>query len=359
MIRNKAALTPGQQRDLLKRLKRPDVPGLVDVIEADLKTKESHGFGEFEIHRALLPEQLDELARRMPALYGNQHFVNARVRKLAPSADADGEFDPTEREAWLDRLWAYAKNLSPSFNSLKAQILLQRLQFDRERGIYDKARFQIYLALPRRVPYVNRDWERKAELAAQAADLNADASEALASMPLLHSDEELVRDYLLHLLKDEPDWEPWAKWLSDRWLKPVFAEAKIVNGVGDPEKWSSLLSPSAFQALKERVDVDFSPANAPFVAPGDDVTLTLFLKNSPKLIVKTYEINTLSYFLANHRQLNTDLELDGLVANREATFYFPAGEAGRNPVRRIAQTFKFFETKGQRGAWIIRIHRRW
>ena len=48
-----------------------------------------------------MPEQLDELARRMPALYNNEQFVYARLRKLAPGADADAEFDPVEREAWL------------------------------------------------------------------------------------------------------------------------------------------------------------------------------------------------------------------------------------------------------------------
>ena len=183
LIREKTPLSPSQTRDLLKRLTRPDVSGLVDVVEADLKTKESRGFGEFEIHQALLPEQLDELAKRMPALYGNQNFVFARLRKLAPGEDADLEFNPIEREAWLDRLWAYAKNLSGSFNSLKAQILLQRLQHDRARGLYDKARFQEYLKLPRRDGYVNVDLLRKAEMTSQLADLNVDVGEALRDCP--------------------------------------------------------------------------------------------------------------------------------------------------------------------------------
>ncbi|MEP6670826.1 MAG: hypothetical protein ABJF10_16835 [Chthoniobacter sp.] len=353
LVRDRVPLSESQRRDLLKRIKRPDVPFLLDLIEADLKSKESSGFGEFEIHRALLPEQLDELAKRLPNLYGNQHFVYARMHKLAPGADADAEFDPAEREAWLDRLWAYAKKLNGSYNSLKAQILLQRLQLDRTRGVYDKARFQEYLKLPRRSAYANIELLRRAELASQAADLNVDLHEVLNELPVIRSDEELVRDYLLHLLKDEPTWEPWAAWLRDTWLKPVFAEAKIVNGVGDPEKWASLLTPSAFQALKERVDVDFSLANPPFTAVADDVNIDLFLKNTPKLIVKIYEINTLSFFLTNQRQLNTDLALDGLVANREVTHDFSTDEAGRNPFRRTTRTFKFPELKGQRGAWVI------
>lgn len=353
LLRDKVALRPSQKRNLLQRLRRPDVPGLVDLIAEDLQTPESRGFGEFEIHRALLPEQLDELAKRRPALLEDQAFVHARLRKLAPSADADAEFDPVEREAWLERLWAYAKNLSGSFNTLKAHLLFRRLEHDRARGIYDKARLIEYLKLPRRVGYVNPEFLRRGEASASAADLSANLSEVLLFAPPIRSDEALVRDYLLHLLKDEPSWEPWAAWLRDTWLKPVFAEAKITHGIGNPEQWASLLSPTAFQALKDRVDVDFAATNPPFLAPADDVALDLFLKNTPKLIVKIYEINTLSYFLTHQRQLNTDLALDGLVANREVTHDFTADEAGRSPFRRTARTFKFPELKGQRGAWVI------
>jgi len=67
LVRDKVALREPQRRALLGKLKRPDVPGLVDVIVADLKSKESRGFGEFAIHRALLPEQLDAVVKAIPA----------------------------------------------------------------------------------------------------------------------------------------------------------------------------------------------------------------------------------------------------------------------------------------------------
>ncbi|MDQ3625339.1 MAG: hypothetical protein M3463_23145, partial [Verrucomicrobiota bacterium] len=353
LVRAKVALKPAQLRALLARLERPDLPGLVEVIEAELKMPESKGFGEWAIHRALLPEQLDDLAKRRPALYDSQSFVFARLRKLFPGADADAEFDPAEREAWLERAWAYARNLGPAFNTLKAHILFRRLQHDRSRGIYDKARFLEYLKLPRRMGYVNPEFLKRAEPAGHFVDANADLSDVLRIAPPIGNDEPLVREYLLHLLKDEPAWEPYALWLRDTWLKPIFAEAKIVAGVGDPEKWAALLSPAAFQALKDRVDVDFSPANPPFHSPGEDVKLDLVVKNVPKLIVRIYEINTLSFFLTRNRQLNTDVQLDGLVANRESTHDFTNEPAGRNPFRRLPRTFKFPELKGKRGAWMI------
>ena len=134
LVRTKAALNPQQRRALLSKLQRPDVPNLTELIAADLQTPESRGFGEFGIHRALLPEQLDALVKAMPVLAKTDAFVQTRLRKLAPSPDVDVAFDPAEREAWLERLWNYVKSLPPAFNTLKAQILYQRLDHDRKRA---------------------------------------------------------------------------------------------------------------------------------------------------------------------------------------------------------------------------------
>jgi hypothetical protein len=73
------------------------------MIADDLKTTENRHFGDFPIHRLLLPEQLDALAKIVPAIAEQEAFVFAKLRKLAPGADADAEFDPAEREAWLER----------------------------------------------------------------------------------------------------------------------------------------------------------------------------------------------------------------------------------------------------------------
>src|SRR5881628_2251582 len=64
----------------------------------------------------------------------------------------------------------------------------------------------------------------------------------------------------------------------------------------------------------------FKPASG--AEAGDDVQIDVIVKNAPKLIVKIYEMNALNFFLTQHRQLNTDLNLDGLVANSEETHAF-------------------------------------
>ncbi len=348
LVRDKVALRPAQRRTVLSKLSRPDVQGLVELVAEDLKSPESRGFGEFAIHGALLPGQLDRLRELVPAVAGQQAYVFARIRKLAPGADADAQHDPAEREAWLGRIWEYVRTLPPSFNSLKAHVLHARLRHDLARGIHDRERFVEYLRLPRPVPYMNPKYLEQADVARNAVDLDAAYDDLRIGLPPVHDDEPLVREFVLHFSVGDAGWEPWAEWLRDGWVKPLFAEAKITAGVGDPEKWASLLSPAAYQALKDRVDVEFVPTN-PATTPVDaEVAVGVVLKHAPKIIVRIYEINTLGYFLAHGRQLNTDLNLDGLVANAEQTH---DGEA--SPFKRVTRSFAFPELKGKRGAWVI------
>ena len=41
----------------------------------------------------------------------------------------------------------------------------------------------------------------------------------------------------------------------------------------------------------------------------------LTLKNVPNLVVKVFEINTQNFYRQNLREIDTDINLDGLVAN--------------------------------------------
>ena len=358
LIISKTPLTQQQHRAALGKLIRPDVPGLVEFIAAELKMKDSAGFGQFAIHRALLPEQLDALATLIPRLAGESAFVFTKLRKLAPNADVDIEQDPAAREAWLDRVWAYAKTLPNSFNTVKGHIIFRRLEHDRNKGVYDQARFLEYLKLPRGSNFVNPKWLESAREKMGQWDVNADLSEPLLSRRPIGDDEALIRDYFIAIFQRAAATRPgeigvgmietYTDFVRDTWLKPVLAEALITGGHGKAENWASLLSPQTFQQLKDRVDIEFPRTNAAQFAPGDDVKFDVTLKNTPKLIVKIYELNALNAFQARKRQLNTDLNLDGLVANSERTEVFDGG-----PFVRTTKAFAFPELKGRRGAWIV------
>jgi hypothetical protein len=335
--------------EFLTRLERPDLPGLVQLINRDLGTQYGANNFTLTIHRQLLLSQLDELVRLRPTLLNDSNFVNTYLARLRPANGVDWQHDPKEETAYFDRLWAFASRLGPVHNSLKASILYQRLVFDRTQNVWDKDRFLAYVQLPKNVPWMRPEYLNEVinnqPRRSAAADLNRDYSSSTL-FPPIRQDDPLVRSYLLHFFVDAADPDAYREYIESNYLQNVFAEAKIVNGIGDQEKWYAMAS--NLQALRDRVDIDFAYTNKPFYQPDDSVGLDLYVKNVKTLLVKVYDINTAGYYKANRRELGTDMPLDGLVANRETVVTYDDP-----PLRRVARHFDFPELDKKRGAYMV------
>lgn len=339
-------LTPERRRHLLSRLKRPDYAGLPKLIIEDLNHPNSPGFGAFEIHRQLLIAQLEECVALKADLLNQTNFVQAYLTKLQPAADENWRNDVAVREAYLDRLWNFANRLAPVHNSLKAHVLYQRLVSDRARGVYDAGRFLTYLKLPRRLPYVSPKLLDMEDSKRHPVDLNSDFNTATL-LPMIGNDEQLVRDYLAHFLLNAANYQEYAPYIEENYLKQLFAETKIVHGLGEAEQWASMLPPDLFQRLKDRVDIDFTPTNKTKFTADEPVTLDLHVKNVSTLIVKVFEINTTSFYRENLREIDTDINLDGLVANDEKTYQY-----AEPSLRRVARKFEFPQLK-KPGVYVV------
>jgi hypothetical protein len=82
-------LSTDQRLDLLKRLKRPDFKGLVDLIAADLKGRKGAVFGSIDIHSKLTLAQLDELAKKRNDMWHSERFVEVYLARLSPQDEVD------------------------------------------------------------------------------------------------------------------------------------------------------------------------------------------------------------------------------------------------------------------------------
>ncbi|HAA70780.1 MAG TPA: hypothetical protein DCE55_16710, partial [Planctomycetaceae bacterium] len=133
----------------------------------------------------------------------------------------------------LDRLWAFVSRLDPVHNSLQGARRVSPIGSLIARGeIYDKEQFRQYVRLPRNVNYINRDFLKTGNRARHAANLKQEFR-PLTLLPPIGNDEPLVRSYLQSLLLEAPDYQEYEAYLDDAYLKRVFAEVKIVHGVGD------------------------------------------------------------------------------------------------------------------------------
>ena len=335
-----------QRRQLLDRVTRPDFPGLTDWILAELKEKDSKSFGKLSIHRQLTLKQLDELSEKRPSLKTESRFVNIYLSKLRPSEDVNWVANRDERRKYLSRLRQFTSTLPASFNSLKANVLYQLLQLNLSEEKYDRELFLDYLKLPRETNYCNREFIKSIRSRSHIARLNSDYS-AYTRLPPVGRDESLVQKYLHHYLSDAEDYVEFSPYIEDGFLKRQFAIAKITSGNGEVEKWASMLSPGEYKSLLDRVDIDFAASNPEFFSARDDIELDMFLKNVDKLIVKVFEINTSNFYQKFKREIDTDINLDGLTANYEKTYSYDSP-----PAIRSRKTFKFPELAG-RGVYVI------
>src|SRR5262249_45545487 len=249
----------------------------------------------------------------------------------------DWRHDPALTRAYLDRLQGFVGRLAAAHNALKAHVLYHRLAFDRAQGVHDRDLFLAYLQLPRRQPHMSKTPLERDEAQRFPADLNADFT-GKTLLPTVGADEELVRSYLKHFLVGADSAKEFEPLINDVYLRHLFAETKIENGLGDAEQWASQLPPDLFRQLKDRVDIDFAATNKTDFAAAEPVRLDLFVKHVPALLVKVFEINTLNFYRSHQREVDTDINLDGLVANVEQTHAYV-----EPPLRRVARRFEFPE----------------
>jgi hypothetical protein len=333
-----------QQRALLQRLRRPDYDGLVELIATGLSDKP---FGKYPVHSLLLPDQLDRLLKTKPSLLNNDRFIDAYLANLQAGPESDWTHDAQARVAHFERLWQFVDTLAPAQNSLKAHMLFHLLSAKLRTSTYDEQRFIKYLQLPRQSPIIARKYleilrNRKTPIATLAADFRR-----MSSMPPIGSDEPLIRAHLSHFFVDANDYSAYSEYLDESYLKRVFAETKILHGLGDVERWSSWLSPAEFKQLRERVDIKFSESSRQQFSADEPVSLDVDIKNVKSLIVKIYEINSLNYYLAEGREIGTDLELDGLAANVKHRF-----EYSEPSFRRVRRHFEFPELE-RPGVYVV------
>ena len=345
-------LSPGRvpppnmtRRWLLEKITRPDATDLTEVT-LDLMSEDSEGFGSLPIHRQLFLNQLDILMRNPKLkLEHDSSFVNTYLAKLRPSSMEAGT-ENGKREAYLRRAWDFAKKLPPSMGRKQAHILRHWLALDLEQhGRVDRDRLMSYIKLPRKLGYVNQTYLESCE---EKFSLGANLTEHTGLEKFGPDDEPLVRELFLSVFRSGDDYRPYEKYVRSEWLRPLFAEARFLAGKGDPEKLFSMLEPSGYQKITERVDVKLAADNPRRLAVDEELELRVGVKNVPKLIVNVFEINALNYFLETGRDLDTPIDLDGLVASAQTTY-----EYDEPPVRLVERTFKFPQLTGKRGAWVI------
>jgi hypothetical protein len=331
-------------RIVLQKLQRIDVPNLSALVGKELRAADSPGWGAYPIHSQLTLEQRQQLARDIPQLLENDVFVRQYLLRLLPNDDV-APHNLRERRAHLQRLEDFTSTLPPSQNSLKGLVLYQRLMLDLTEEKFDRPRFERYLALPRNQFYCNPEFVR-ANRNVPMIDFGAQY-DTETRLPPIMNDAELIRRYLEHFLQSDDKIDRFAKWLDRGFLDRVLIETKILYGLGNAAEWYKKLNAADQKTLRDRIELKFAPISKTLYQPDEPVQLVLDVKNVPKLIIRLYQLNPRNIYRRQGKQVSSDIDLDGLVANAEQTIeYTVPGD------RRHREVIELPQCSG-RGAWVI------
>lgn len=330
---------------LLDQIDGPWMPNLDQLIikEQSLVAPFSQTFGDRQAHQWLTLEQLQIIAKAVPNLATSDGMVAAVLLRLRPSDDEDMRQQPEVRTAYLERIERYVNALPEAYLSLKAATVYQRLQHDLSRGDFNRDRFIRYLKLPRRgwlVPEVKQSAPHL------LADLGTDFND-LAMIPAIGDEQPLIRTYLEHFLKDAESTAAFDGLLLPNYLRSVFAETKLLHGVEPSDRWFAVLETNQRPQIRDRVELTLAPTNPRTHDATKPSSLVLDLKQIDKLVVRIYRINTPSYYRTRTNQVDTDIDLDGLIPTieRQIDYSFPL-------TRRHRETIELPEIQG-RGVWIV------
>ncbi len=333
-------------RAVLDRIDDPTMPSLVDLVVRELKMADAGRWGSRGAHGCLTTAQLQQVAQQIPALRDDGGFVAARVLRMQPSREVDLAVDEQKRLDHLEQLEAFAETLSPAFASLKAHVLFHRLRHDLFRGVVDEARLERYLRLPHRSERTSPDWLHSQRGVAAVEE----EREFGTGLPRIGSDAAVVRQCFESVFAKSDSFEKWTQFVRVEWVRRVFAETKLLLGEGDMARWYALLEDAlGYESIVQRVELSFPPTQPRRYRRDADVAIAVDVKNVPMLIAKLYRIDAAAFMRETGKEVDSTIELDGLVANEEQVL-----KLEEPPVRRVRRTLRFDAMK-KPGVYVVEL----
>lgn len=332
---------------LLRSLYQPDLKGLEPLLLAEMKVRGKE-FGSLPLHHFLSTEQLNTLAALQPSLRQKKSWIAARLKRWPLPEKAAWKVDRQLRLKTLEGLWNFVSTLPAWETSLKLNILHQLLKAHEALGQRPLKLFKTYLAIPRRASYMRSSY-LKGLPARQVASTSQDLRSWFGGLfGRIHGERWMVRRWLLDFYRRGVPFKTFTKTLSPRWLRPLFARARLTQDPGSSEKWLSWLSPTALRQLRREVSVRLLPSNPPAFGSGAPVRLGVELKRVKSLMIKVYRLNSLAYLQTHKSTIPAGIKLTGLKPQKELLVRFK-----KHPLKVFKHTVDLTAFTRGRGVYLV------
>lgn len=330
---------------VLERLTDYNYKNLAKLVAEEIqgRAEDAKRFGDQEAHRHLTLDELMLLRKAIPQIANDGELVTEVLLRLVPPVNSDLELNPNLKKEYLQRVVQFASTLPESYNGLKASALYHLLDFNLQSDIFDKELFIAYLKTPRHSPLFD---SKKSNVHVHDNPIRAEIQNqtALVQVP---DDTPLIRTHLEYFLKDAANTNEFATLIHPDYLNDIYAETKLLYGADDSQRYFNMLSATRQREVKDRIELQLCRFNDKYSPADKPAKLLLDVKAVDKLIVRTYKINTSSYYRNYQTIVNLDVDLDGLTPSKEATYQYNSPSQVRH-----REQIMLPEIEG-RGVWIV------
>lgn len=355
----------------------------LDLIVQDLRLENlqtnPREFNFRAAHRKLSLSHLKQLLHDEPALVQNSVTFAVRGVQLLQAADAEASKDvidcrdAAQRGRELDCLTKYfdfLKDFSADVNCVRLVLLHRKLKLLQLQQWTSPSESELVQALLNylQVPRVDALYMRTGVFASVPSEHVVNYSSEQYRTKLANvvglgytlvsqqSDRQLIEDALYALWRIVHSAEvesSLAQYLAADFLRTVKAQCMIRTGQGEVSEWSKHLPRhgSELADLSSTSELSFCESNPSYFSPDDDLAIRIRVRNVKRLTIHLYELRTIEYYSRVRKEIQCNINLDGLLPNVEQTIDL----SHLSPFQEANIPVSFPQVKSKRGVYVVEV----
>jgi hypothetical protein len=309
--------------------------------------QEDEKFSPYEcFYNKMTLEQMEMIGGKLKQLTKNPHYIGKIFEKkfyFELDKENKDSFTLEERREQFIFMYEDSKDRPQSF---KSTLLLGILENGVKLGIYDKDYFLEYLEHPLTTWHLSRKMQEK------GGHYNSVWKQYFSNINIRDCgtmgsdlDKKLYRSYLEYFFNQSQNLDEFKEYFDQDFLVDLIQEFKFMCG-GEVAK--DQIDNKVYEIMFNKVLIDILQCNKDVFKKEDRVKLVAEIKNVSILYINIFEFNCENYYKKNMKELDQDVDLNGLVPAFEDTLEF-----SEPPQKKFRHVFEFPQLDDKVGVFII------
>ncbi|KAL4490234.1 hypothetical protein ABPG72_004273 [Tetrahymena utriculariae] len=310
----------------------------------------------------LTTQQINELVTLIPNIVLDSNFFQFYLVKnfsldfkLAEKFNGLFAFEKMEeKKKILLQILQFLRKLQFRRLKIEEQILKGLLVLGLQSNEYDFDLFIQYVKEPSfnytnfNEKHINAYKQRNQQLNSDSVDSFSEVLTIFFGLKIDIIEQQIIEKFSIKYIQLKETYDILIPYFSEKYLKKTLLKIQLQKGKSI-EKITENFTSEEIKAITDKKCIKICNYNKQLFRSNEEVSIDVILKNIPQLTVKLFEINTENYYKKNLKELDNNIELDGLIASEETSFEFK-----NPPVQKFTQSFKFENiSKKSSGIFVI------